>query len=341
MSVDSLTGSSVAEEISPIGTNGHIPFSKALDDTEQSTYVALKDEVPEKTVFLTVTLSRLGVRRKVSSSLVDTDADKSLLHVAKEILDSKELKEVQSVDTEIRTYLRTRCLPATFRRGFYILPLALLKEVDGKLYELKSNREKLVDEFLEVYPTRVAEARVRLGGLFSNEDYPDLDTVQKAFGMQVRYINFGVPGTLLEVSKEIYEREKAEIAGELRETMEEVRMGLRAGFMEMVKCLTERLGSKDDGKPKTFKSPTIAKFKDFLEVFDARNVTDDEDLSNLVGKARGLITGIDAQTLRTDLTIRDMVKDGMGEVLSELETITVVDAPTRKYKFHLEDEENG
>lgn len=324
------------EYVKPLDS-AHMPFQGAMDlelAMEEGT-----ESAADKTVFLAVMMGKLGTRRKVSSNIVDTDADKSLLYVSKEILDSAELKSINSLDNEIRAYLKGRCLPVSFRRGFHVLPLALLKEVDGKLQEFKERRGKLVDEFIAVYQERVDEAKEKLAGLFVEIDYPPIECVAKAFKMEVRYTNFGVSGTLMEVSKEIYDREKAEIAGELREAMDDAIVGLRIGFQEMVETLVDRLGNKENGKPKTFKGPTIDKLKEFLSIFEYRNISNDGELEKLVSGAKLLLDGVDPAILRKDLTVRESVKEGMDTLLTDLKSLTLMDSVTRKYSLDDEDAE--
>jgi hypothetical protein len=318
--------------------DNHTPFQAALDNEISGQD---KDSAADKTVFLAVMLGKLGVRRKVSSSIVDTDADKSLLYVSKEILDSPELKSINSLDNEIRAYLKGRCLPVAFRRGFHVLPLSLLKEVDAKLQEFKDRRSTLVDAFIAVYQERVDEAKEKLAGLFVEADYPAVEAVAKAFKMEIRYTNFGISGTLREVSKEIYDREKAEIAGELREAVEDAIVGLRIGFQEMVETLVDRLGNKEDGKPKSFKGPTIDKIKDFLSVFECRNISNDGELEKLVSSAKLMLDGVDPAILRKDLDVRGSVKQGMESILDELKTLTLTDSVSRKYSLSDPDEESN
>ena len=92
---------------------------------------------------IAVKLRCLGTKRTVSSEVVDTDADKALLHVTKDILDSPELTKVRKKHTEIRTYMRNVCLPSMFKEGVYLVSEKGLKVADQKLAEFMTKLELL------------------------------------------------------------------------------------------------------------------------------------------------------------------------------------------------------
>src|SRR5439155_19108495 len=70
--------------------------------------VAITDpglDLARKTVCIKVRLSSMGNTRKVSSSQIEADADKDLLRVSKQLVDSAELKAINRFDGEIRRFL--------------------------------------------------------------------------------------------------------------------------------------------------------------------------------------------------------------------------------------------
>ena len=107
-------------------------------------------DLAKKTVFIKLHLGLLGNSRKVSSSQVEVDADKSLIRVSKNLIDSPELQAIRTLDGDIRRYLYETCLP--FEVGIHLLPLARLEIVDGQLREFKAKRSELVEVFVAAYP---------------------------------------------------------------------------------------------------------------------------------------------------------------------------------------------
>jgi len=62
----------------------------------------------------------LQSKRNVGTEAVEVDADKSMLHVAKDILDSEELRAIVSYDQETTTWFRRRCTLAEWVRGYIL-----------------------------------------------------------------------------------------------------------------------------------------------------------------------------------------------------------------------------
>jgi hypothetical protein len=63
----------------------------------------------------------------------------------------------------------------------------------------------------------------------------------------------------------------------------------------------------DDGTFRKLKQPFIDKFHEFLRFFEGRNVTSDEELDELVKKAKDLLEGRTAQELRGDEEMREKI----------------------------------
>ncbi len=283
----------------------------------------------DRAVCLSLTMGCLGTRRKVAAASIQVDADKDLLHVSKAILESKELDAIKTLDGEVRAWLGKRALPSPFRRGTYLIPLDLVEQVDAKIVEYQEKRRFLTDAFLAVYDRSVEDAKKRLNGLFDASDYPGDEKVRATFYVDVRYLAFGVPEKLEGIRKDIFEREKQKAESQWKEASDEVRQALRAGLSDLVDHMVERLQGNGDGKPKVFRDSLVENMAEYLDLFDPRNVTDDDQLAHLVGRCRSVLDGVDASALRASDAIRTKVRDGMAQVQSVLDTM-VIDRPARR-----------
>ena len=283
----------------------------------------------DRAVCLSLAMGCLGTRRKVAATSIQVDADKDMLHVSKAILESEELDAIKTFDGEMRVWLAKRALPSPFRRGTYLIPLDLVEQVDGKIVEYQEKRRFLTDAFLAAYDQSVESAKKRLNGLFNAADYPGADKVRAAFYVDVRYLAFGVPEKLEGIRKDLFEREKAKAETQWREASDEVRQALRAGLADVVDHMVERLQGNGDGKPKVFRDTLVENMSEYLELFDPRNITDDIQLAQLVGRCKNVLDGVDADALRASDAIRAKVKSGMQEVQAVLDTM-VIDRPARR-----------
>jgi|SRR5579863_965435 len=286
-----------------------------------------------KTVCLSLKLCSLGLRKKVASNAVQSDADENMLHVSKEILNSKTFKDIKSLDNEVKKYIRSVWLPSPmFRNGIYLIPIVKLEEIDNKLEEFKVQRHELVQKFIVEYPALKEAAENQLKSLFNPLDYPEIGRIAQAFSMDTRYVTFSTPGKLKEISQAIWQREQDKAQKDWNDAMEECKMALREYYRDFVDHLVERMGTEETGDRKTFHASTITNFTHFLDTFKERNIVGDTELDKLVDEARQILNGVEAKSLRSNETLRDYIKDKFEEIKPQLD-IMLVDRPRRKFKI--------
>ena len=127
-----------------------------------------------------------------------------------------------------------------------------------------------------------------------------------------------------------HEREKA--AERMAEAYTEVRQVLRQAMVELVEHLRDRLTDQSDGTQQRLRESTVQKLREFLETFDFRNVTDDQELKEQVERARNLLSGTTTDAIRNTAELRVRVREGMTEIVQRLETM-VSDRVGRKFRF--------
>jgi hypothetical protein len=293
-----------------------------------------KASIMERAVCLSVELCRLGTRRKVASTEVQTDADPDAIHVSKEILESESLDEIKRLDGEIREYVNKRTVPgmSLFRSGVYLVPVDRLEEIDAQLETYKQRREALVERFMENYDTAARAAKNRLGSLYNEDDYPIAGKVRAKFGMETKYVAFSAPDKLKTISSSLYRREQAKLQAAVESATAEIRNVLRASMVDLVNHMVERLSIKPGEKAKTFRDSLVGNIREFLDNFKSRNIVDDAELARLVEAADSLTRGIDPETLRQSDTARERVAEGFVKIKAELDTM-IVQRPGRKVKF--------
>ena len=288
------------------------------------------EDLARKTVFVKLHLGLLGNSRKVSSAQVEVDADKNLIRVSKTLLDSPELQAIRRLDGELRHYLYDMCLP--FEPGIHLLPIGLIETVDARLHEFEAKREELVETFIAAYPRLCEEAARRLRTLYNPLDYPPVAEVRSEFTCSWQYISYGVPHQLREVSERMFQDERDKAAQRMSEAYTEVRQVLREAMAELVAHMRDRLTDQANGTPQRLRESTVQKLREFLDTFDFRNVTNDQELKEQVERARALLTGTTTDAIRNMAELRSRVREGMSEIAARLEPM-VSDRVGRKFRF--------
>jgi hypothetical protein len=69
-------------------------------------------------------------------------------------------------------------------------------------------RRVLVEVFLAAYPSLCQEAAGRLRTLHNPADYPPVDEVRPRFTFSWRYVSYGVPEQLREISARMFQTER-------------------------------------------------------------------------------------------------------------------------------------
>jgi hypothetical protein len=103
-------------------------------------------------------------------------------------------------------------------------------------------------------------------------------------------------------------------------------------MVELVAHLRDRLTDQPDGTPQRLRESTVQKLREFLDTFDFRNVTDDQELKEQVERARTLLTGTTTDAIRNTGELRPQVREGMAAIAQHLEAI-VSDRVGRKFRF--------
>ena len=204
------------------------------------------------------------------------------------------------------------------------------------MQKFAEDRQALVTAFLSVYPGLCQDAGKRLRGLYNPADYPPVDEVAREFGLSWQYVSFGVPDQLKGISQEVWEQERDKAAQRMAEASSEIQQVLRQSMADLVAHMAERLKDGADGKPLKFKQSTVSNLVEFLSNFSFRNVTDDRQLQDLVGRARDLLQGVAADDLRTSGDMRTRVRQGMTALASDLDGM-LVKASGRKMRLAEED----
>lgn len=302
----------------------------------------------ERAVFVSIKLGKPGASKKINSDRINFDSetvdegniddikarvvDRRMISVSKKLIDCKEYRAISTLDGKIKMFVRSRMHSSLIRDGIFLMPLALVGEVDKRIEEFRQERAELVDAYGAVYDLRVNEALERLGPEGNRSDYPSWDMVRSQYTFEMQYLSMQAPTVLGNISEKILEREQEKVQAQLHSMMEQSIDGLRVGMADLVTSLADQLAVDADGQKKALRKVSVDKMIDFLRVFDALNLADDTALTDLVGKAKNLLEGADVKTLRTDDSIREQVAKGFAEIKESLSAM-IVEKPSRAITF--------
>src|SRR5258708_32450996 len=116
-------------------------------------------------VLISVEMHAMGIRRKVASGAVQTDADKTMISVSKKLLESDAYDAILTEYGKIRSYIDAITSgPSFIRQGMRFLSLELVNRMEEYLKDRVSVVEGLVNQFIDNdYAPARADADSRLG----------------------------------------------------------------------------------------------------------------------------------------------------------------------------------
>jgi len=171
--------------------------------------------------------------------------------------------------------------------GLYLVPKDSIVDVDGQLSLIQQEFVSKVDSFVSFYDEAREEAKMVLGNLFTETDYPF--NIKSKFRFDWRFVLIDIPNKASILSPELYAREKEKFGALMEEAKELSMVALREEFQDVVSHMVERLSGNGNGKTKTIKSNMVNRFNEFLDSFKDRNLFNDDTLAELVNQARSAL----------------------------------------------------
>lgn len=285
------------------------------------------ENIFEKGCLVQLSASVWGASRKINpGKITDVISSHQWLTASKKLVDPDSLKPIKKIVNASRIYLGSVSLPFPIQ-GMAFVPKEMISVVDEKLKYFKKDFNQSVESFIKRYDELRSMAIEHLGELFSEMDYPL--NIHNKFSFIWRFVVLDVPNNNTRIlAPEVYEREKEKFI----HTMEEARVlaieSLRVEFSDLIKRMTERFTTGQDGKPKVFKNSTVHNFYEFFETFKQRNIFRDKELNQLVDQAQKILGGKTADLIRSNSNLKEQIRSEMKIVEKSMSEI--LSRPRRK-----------
>lgn len=212
--------------------------------------------------------------------------------------------------------------------SLYLIPKESLRPVDEALAEYKSKFWTRVHDLEAQYELAREEAKDALGDLFSEEDYPP--DITKKFKFDWRFLAIDLPKKSKILTPEIYQREKEKFEQLMEETRQMATEALAGELGNIVTNLVERLNG--NGKLRSINSSMLNRMREFVEVFETRNLFDDDKLSAVVSQARSILDGISPYGLKFQKELRNRISTELGKINDTVKEM-IQDLPRRKIRM--------
>jgi hypothetical protein len=292
------------------------------------------EELRTNSAAVRVSFTWLGVRRSLSTGqkaqVAETfGAQEKDLSASKRILDVSDplFRDVTAVKNRIIGYWRAMTL-AHPEPGIRLLRREKVEDFSATLDDYRRQLHKAVDKLESQYSRLKDAARIRLGTLFNESDYPP--HLSGMFDVSYEILSLEPPPYLLELSPALYEEQQRRVTARFEEAVRLAEEAFTSELAKLVTHLVERLTNEDaGGEKKVFRDSAIANLTEFFDRFRSLNVGSNAQLDQLVATAQQAIRGVRPQDLRDRDALRQEVNAKMSSVLASLDGM-LIDAPRRR-----------
>jgi hypothetical protein len=280
-----------------------------------------------------LSFSWLGTRRKLSDAQTTQaansfDAAADLVSASKKLIDTSHpaYKAATAIKSQAMSYWRGMTLPYP-QDGVRLIRQADVESFEVKMREFKDQLAAAAANLQLEYETIKTAAREKLGQLYNPADYPP--TLEGMFTISWEYPPVEPPRYLMNFNPELYEQEQSRVQQRFENAVAMAEEAFAEQLSDMVSHLIERLADNPDGTQKVFRATAVDNFKEFYENFRKMNVRSNPQLESLIAQASNLVSGVSAQELRTDKSLRQNLTAQMSNLQTALNSV-IVDAPRRR-----------
>jgi hypothetical protein len=273
-----------------------------------------------------VNISNWAGRKKDKRASADVTsanhADTGVASVNKKLLaNSDTLKAIQTHVTATRNIHANMTMPWS-NSGLRLLPTAQYFKYSQAMSEMQNEFDKLVQDFLTSYNDEVVDVQLKLGDLFSRDDYPTVETLERKFAFRMNYMPLPDAGDFRvdignDALREVKEAYADFYAKQYNTAMNDVWTRLHTALTNM----SERLdyGSKEDKK--VFRDSLVGNVNDMIELLRVCNVTSSPQMAQMANRLEDAMSGVTPDGLREDDTFRAETKAAVDAAIKSLPSL--------------------
>jgi len=304
---------------------------ETIDTTLRDT-TSHADHLQQTTAAVRVSFNWFGTRRSLSAEqkhqAADTfGAEHDTLSAAKKLIDTAHpvWKDITGVRRTIEQYWKSVSLPYP-ESAIRLIRQDRIFDFNCRMEELREELSDASERLNARYDELIGTARLRLGRLFNQLDYPQ--SLRGEFQVRWDYPSVEVPDYLRRLNPQLYREQCERIRSRFDEAVRLAEEAFITELSKLVSHLTDRLSGNEDGRPKVFRDSAVENLKQFFHRFRELNIHSSEDLDRLVDEARDLVQGVRPQQLRENEFLREHVATELTSVQTQLDRL-MQDRPRR------------
>lgn len=228
--------------------------------------------------------------------------------------DAPSYKELTRVVSEARDIHYKQTL-AWSDEGWRLLPTKNYMTYAPEMRAVKEKFEAALDRFMDDYPTLREAARVRLNGMYRDEDYPSGIDLLNRFLFRIEYSPLPAEGDFrVKLAGDEIRELESRTSQRIQHAVEEAQKDARDRLYECVSHIYERLSDPTA----VFRDSLILNAQEMCDMLVRLNVTDDQQLEGLRRAVEQQIATAEPESLRENKRLRAQTAQSAADILEQM-----------------------
>ena len=225
-------------------------------------------------------------------------ANTKVARVNKNLINKENLSNIRQVIAEARKWHDRLTLPWG-DHGDRLLPVDTHEEYVKRMDDCVERLEQERNDFLSQYELLIEDAKLMLGGMFSEGDYPSRAEVAGKFN--IAYVIDPVPSQdhfLVNLTESHAKWLKADLEKRNEIRLNNAIVQLYERIEDALTKLVERLGFHEDGKPRRLHATALETLREIAEIVPSMNLVQDGKLNTIAERISSVLAGVEIDDLR-------------------------------------------
>jgi len=263
-------------------------------------------------------------KRASEDVVTQNHAAAGVANVNKKLLaDSDNLRAIQQHVTATRAAHAHMTMPWS-NSGLRLLPTAQYFKYQQTMTDMQNEFERLITNFLDSYNDEVIDVQMKLGDLFSRDDYPTTGDLERKFGFSINYMPLPDAGDFRidignEALAEVKQQYSEFYAKQYSTAMNDVWTRLHKALTSM----SDRLDYSSKEDKKVFRDTLVSNVTDMIELLRVCNVTNSTQMAAMADSLEEAMSGVTPDALREDDYFRAETKAAVDAAIKSLPSLDI------------------
>ncbi len=228
--------------------------------------------------------------------------------------DALSYKAIMQLAGSIRTQHYANTL-AWSDEGWRLLPTANFTEYSSFVRKAQSEFNTLLEDFLTEYPALRESARVRLNGMYREEDYPTTSQIRHKFSVCLDYSPLPAKGDFrVDLPADEVQRIESECQAKVTDATHDAMQDCWRRLYDCVQHIHERMITPDA----IFRDSLIHNARELCDMLTRLNVTGDANLEAMRAEIEDSLVSNDPDTLRENDSLRNDTATLAEDIMSRM-----------------------